>query len=305
MKTLITGASGFIGSKVAENLMLLYTTDSDDLYLTDWEDPGYPLRDPVQFINVDIADDAEICNLPFPFDVVVHCAGVLGTDTLFSGIRNAEEINVIGTLNVLFHQRPIRSTSSACRVLQPGLLGDWLSPYMISKKAAERYGLMYRQYLNINYTSVRLTEIYGPGQSSQQKKITPTFVRAALQDRDIPIYGDGSYRVRMMYVDDVALVLARMATKNYVFEPIVDISTLHSENVMSVLDFAKLIISMTNSKSKIVHLPMRWGQPPESEYPGTNPDTAQTGRIFDLLEITETPLQAGLTETINYYKEML
>lgn len=302
MRILVTGAAGFIGGAVARILAQELTADDDDLVCTDVRSPTRTVSEvkgvdwgDAFFVNADLSDRAYYSQFSFPYDAVVHCAGILGTETTFKAITAAEQVNIRGTLLVLEAQR-------GHLVIQPNLLGDWLNPYMISKNAAEQYGLMYRKYLDTPYVSVRLTDVYGPGQATDQKKITPTFIIRALAGDPLFIYGDGSYKVRLLYVDDAAAVLARMAMAKAGHMEKVDITSLQDSNFISVLDYARWIIGLTDSKSEIGYVEMRKGQP--RDYPYAEPDLACAGRWFDYAGITETPLLEGLRKTIEYYKEL-
>lgn len=291
MRILVTGGSGFLGGNVVG---FFREQGKPYIDILDVVPPDYDYYDIARYINWDMADNVKHLS---PYDVVFHCAGILGSETTFADVKAVEKVNVLGTLTVLDLQR------DKGVIFQPGLLGNWLNPYMISKRTAERYGLMYRKWYGTEYVSVRFTDIYGPRQSTTQKKITPTFVINALRNEPLPIYGDGSYRVRLLYVEDVARILISMAMKKHIHEPLVDVGSLQPENDITVLDYAKRIIEMTSSASEIKFLPMRIGQPETAGYADGN--FAQTGRLFDLLELSETPLELGLQRTISWYESTI
>lgn len=110
---------------------------------------------------------------------------------------------------------------------------------------------------------------YGPGQSipapwgdSKVRKIMPTFVAHALSDRPIPIYGDGTQVMDMVYVEDVAKVLvdallAGPHPKGVTYEVGSGVAT-------TVNDIAEEVLKATGSDAGVEHLPMRPGEPEHS-----------------------------------------
>ena len=170
--------------------------------ILDAEDPGflYSFRHKAEYIQADIREDIPLeCH----FDVVFHCAGLLGTETLFNRVREAAEVNIIGTINVLEWGR----VNPSLFIIQPNLLGEWLNIYMISKHCAESIGLMYHKEFGSKYLSVRPSDIYGPRQRPDEKKAAPTFIECAERNLDIPIYGDGSSWVNSHMILDVRVAL--------------------------------------------------------------------------------------------------
>lgn len=291
MKILVTGGAGFVGGAIVENLLQQKDIYGDDITAIDIVPPKNELC--CRFIEWDITKP--MLQHWHPFDLVFHCAGLLGTESLFEVVKEATMVNIMGTLNILELHRDHGF------IIQPNILGDWLNPYMISKRAAENYGLMYRKWFKTKYVSVRPTVIYGPGQSMEQKKVVPTFINAALRDEPIPIYGDGSYMMPLLFIRDVAKYIVSIGLNNLNDYDKIDVGSLTHR--VSVEELAKLVIDFTESKSTLEYKPMRMGQPLSAKDAGANLDIIKG--IEEIIPFDETPLSIGLEETIDYYKGLM
>lgn len=286
---LITGGAGFIGGAIERGIWDYEPASVDILDL--WPESYYG---DAKILKRDVSrsmDDLQ------PYGVVFHCAAMLGTSVLFGQEALAEKVNVLGTISVLHLQKDTGI------VVQPNIVNNWDNPYMISKRTAERYGLCYRHWFGSHYVSVRLTDVYGPRQRRDQKKASPSFIESALKDDTIRIEGDGKYHMNLIYVHDVARLLLQIADRSYAVSPVLEIGSLQAANTISVLDYAKLIISMTGSKSDITHVERRLGQP--QNVVQADFDRLQTQTTFSDLGIAETALSDGLQGTIKWYSEML
>jgi len=123
-------------------------------------------------------------------------------------------------------------------------------PYAIVKNVGEAFLKSYQKEHGLNYTIFRFFNTYGSRQSADF--VISKFIRAALDNQDITIFGDGSQTRTFCHVDDnvEACVYAfeRKAFTN-------DVVNIGGNDEITILDLAELIIKIMESKSKIVHLP--------------------------------------------------
>lgn len=285
MRVLVTGGSGFIGGAIVKKM--LQTVDRNDLYVYDIVPPATD----VKFID---AVSVPLSQLN-PFDLVFHCAGLLGTQVLFERTLDAVDVNIIGTLNVLELQKDKGIVYCA------GLVDKWDNTYMITKDTAERFAVMYRRWYKTKVAVVRMPHVYGPGQSTHQEKAIPTFIKQALAGEPLTINGSGQHRMQLLYVDDAAEVFVRLAGRGITKPTLMDATSLQRTNSLSVLEVARLIIAMTKSKSELELVPMRRGQ--EESVTHTPMDMHQTIKLFNELGIEETSLVDGMAESIYYYRK--
>jgi nucleoside-diphosphate-sugar epimerase len=297
MKVLVTGGQGFIGGYVVQKLYDNgHTPVIFDRYLRDEEGP---LVD--DFFIGDVIDPAACTEAMAHVDAFIHLAAVLGTQETINNPVPAAHTNILGGLNIL---------DAASQYGVPGTYigvgNHWMNnTYSITKTTIERFIDMYNKHRDTDINIVRAMNAYGPRQvpaspygPAKVRKITPSFCCRAIKGDDIEIYGDGEQVSDMVWVGDVADALVRSmmyAAEGVVMKPI----EVGPADNNTVNDVANLIIELTGSDSKIVHLPMRPGEIPNSTVCadvsmmnkiGMNPDTMK-------------PLLEGMEETVKYYQE--
>jgi UDP-glucose 4-epimerase len=168
---------------------------------------------------------------------------------------------------------------------------DPLSPYALSKLDGEYYLKMFSESWGIDYGIMRYFNVYGPRQNpaSQYAAAIPIFVSRALRGDDILIYGDGSQSRDFVFVKDV--VRANLHMMEHGGGPF-NVGTGRSVTIQKL---AELIVSETNSSSRIINVDPRPGEVLHS--------CAVTEAINAAGFVTETSLMDGLVQTIRYFAE--
>jgi UDP-glucose 4-epimerase len=123
-------------------------------------------------------------------------------------------------------------------------------PYAVVKNVGEAFFRSYWQAFGLPYTIFRFFNTYGPNQSTDF--VVAKFLAAALKGKDISIYGDGSQTRTFTYVDDTVEVCTKIFENKLLVNDVINIG---NDELMTVKELAELTIKLTESKSKIIHLP--------------------------------------------------
>lgn len=300
---LVTGGAGFIGSGIAAKL----AADPDNfVVIVDNLKTGSVDKIPVspfqniKFIKADVNDFRDIGSIfnAYRFEYVFHYAALVGVKrTLENPVLVLNDI--IGIKNVLNLskntgvQRIYFSSSSEVygepvefpQNEHTTPLNSRL-PYAIVKNVGEAYLRAYKQEYDLDFTIFRFFNTYGPRQSKDF--VMSKFLYAALNNHDITIYGDGSQTRTFCYIDDNVDACLNALYNNLMINDVVNIGM---DNEVSILELAHLIIRVTGSSSKIVHLPAL----KEGDMTRRRPDNT---KMKQLLNRTLTPLEDGIRKLI-------
>lgn len=266
-KILVTGGAGFIPSCIAEKLA---EKKENTLVLVDNFLTGNAQKIPtskndnVKFIKCDVNNFQDISGVfyAYQFDYVFHYAAMVGVNrTQENPVSVLEDIAGIKNVLTLCKNTGVKRIyfSSSSEVYGEPVefpqnehttpLNSRL-PYAIVKNVGEAYLKSYKQEYDLDYTIFRFFNTYGPKQSKDF--VISKFISAALKNNDITIYGDGSQTRTFCFIDDNIEATTNAFYQNKFVNDVVNVG---GETEMPILEVAKLIIKLTDSKSKIVHLP--------------------------------------------------
>lgn len=302
-KILVTGGAGFVGSTMADKLI---ENPDNFVLIVDNLSTGNIKRLPEKnngnwkFIKCDVNSYRDIAAIisSYKFDYIFHYAAVVGVKrTLDNPVAVLNDINGFKYLLDLSKNTGVKRIffSSSSEVYGEPFehpqnemttpLNSRL-PYAVVKNVGESFLKSYKQEFDLDYTIFRFFNTYGPKQSSDF--VMTRFIKAALENSPITIYGDGSQTRTFCYRDDNVDACANTLYNNLHLNDTVNIG---SDFEISVLELAKLIIKTTNSKSELIHLPAL----AEGDMTRRKPDIA---KMRKLLNRPMTTLEEGIQKTI-------
>jgi UDP-glucose 4-epimerase len=271
MRILITGGAGFIGSHLAEELLQRGHEVSiiDDLSTGSIDNIQHLKPNPKFHYAIDsIMNESLTAELIDECAAVFHLAAAVGVRLIVEDPIRTMETNIHGTEIVLKHANKkkkkviLASTSEVYGKgnnipfrededlnLGPTIKNRW--SYACSKAIDEFLALAYWKKCRLPIVIVRLFNTVGPRQTGQYGMVLPTFVKQALQQRPITVFGDGSQTRCFGYVGDVVKAMIDLA----LHAPAVgEIVNLGSNEEISIKNLAHLVKEMTNSPSEIVYV---------------------------------------------------
>lgn len=217
-KYLVTGGAGFIGSHITEELVRRgESVRVLDNFLTGKKENLAPFLTDIDLIEGDIRDYSQCQKAVEGIDYVLHQAALPSVPRSVSDPITSNEINITGTLNMLFSSKEeglesfVFASSSAVYgddqrlPKKEGNEGSPLSPYALGKLTGEQYCRIFSQLYGFNTVSLRYFNIFGPRQDpfSQYAAAIPNFVTKILNNENPIIYGDGEQSRDFIYVSNV------------------------------------------------------------------------------------------------------
>lgn len=275
MHILITGGAGFIGSHIAE----YHINKGDSVYVVDDLSTGSEINiehmmssENFQFVQANILTWDGLKKSVFWADRIYHMAAVVGMFKVIEEPTEVMAINVAGTERLLRFSREslwspqiiVASSSEVYGTGEDGSIFQEDNPlviksvtssrwnYAISKLADEALVMSYYKKFNIKAMAVRFFNTIGPRQIGRYGMVVPRFVRQAVNNEPITVYGDGSQSRSFCDVRDTVVFLDQLAGNEKSYGQIINVG---NNKCISIKDLAELIIKLTNSESDISKTP--------------------------------------------------
>lgn len=269
---LVTGGAGFIGSHLCETLVNQgrHVLAIDDLSTGQVGNILHLRSQPnFQFIRESITNLQVLDRLTSEANLVIHLAAVVGVKrivddpvyTILTNVGGTEA--VLKTANRYGCKVLIASTSEVYgkgvrvpfteeddSVLGPTTHSRWA--YAASKAVDEFMGLAYQRQFGLQVVIMRFFNTVGPRQTGRYGMVVPRFVRQALRDEPVEVYGDGQQSRCFAYVEDVVRAVVRLAE---VPEAVGQVFNIGSTEEVTIAELAERIIRLTGSRSQIRMVP--------------------------------------------------
>lgn len=273
MKIIVTGAAGFIGSRLVENLLSKgykvvgidnLSTGSLDNLINCATDPRF------HFISDDLNHFDHWEDIATEGDIIVHLAATVGVKKVFSNSHTTFENNVNSTNRVLEAARKIKckiffasssevyGQSNRTKLVEENSLivnvvDQGRSSYVISKLAGELSCLNYHQLNSVPVIIGRFFNVIGTNQKADFGMVIPTFIDAALNGKPMTVYSDGLQRRSFCDLDDVVQAIIGLIFSSDAWGNIFNIGSDESVTIKEVAEYIHLISA---SDSEIIYLPM-------------------------------------------------
>ena len=316
-KFFITGGAGFIGSNfikriINDNKIVVY----DNFKRNSLKSLGLDNHPNLDIIQGDVLDyDLLRKSIVKDVDIVIHMAAIAGIDTVIQNPVDTMKINIIGLYNLLKALEDMQilnkierfinfSTSEVFGVnafkvqekdstnLQPVGHARWT--YAVSKIAGEHFIYSYHKHFGLRSVIIRPFNVYGPGQVGEGA--IHHFIIRAIKNEDLIIHGDGDQIRSWCYIDDMIDGIILCLQKEEAIGEVFNIG--NPRGTITILSLAEKIIHLSNSSSKIIHVPKLYADV-ELRIPSIE-------KARNLLGFhPKVDLNEGLKKTIEWYKNKL
>lgn len=305
-RILVTGGAGFIGSHLCKRLL----DDGNQVICLDNFFTG--VRSNVERLQVNPNFELVEHDITQPFEADVTQIYNLACPASpphyqFNPIKTLKT-SVLGMMNVLelahkCNAKVLQASTSEIYgdpLMHPQIESYWgnvnpigiRSCYDEGKRCAETMMMDYHRQYGVKIKIVRIFNTYGPLMLPNDGRVVSNFIIQALKNQDITIYGEGKQTRSFCYVDDLIEGFIRMMASDLT-GPV----NLGNPSERTILDLAKLIISMTNSNSKLIFKPL-----PSDDPIKRRPEISLAKRELDWEPKVD--IECGLAKTIDYFNQL-
>ncbi len=307
-RVLITGGAGFIGSHIAEILV----NEGNEVIILDNFFTGSKanVSHLMDFKNLELIRHDIIEEILLEVDQIYNLACPASPVHYQNNPIKTIKTNVLGTLNMLGMAKRVNA-----RILQASTSEVYGNPlehpqketywgnvntigirscYDEGKRISETLCFDYHRYNNVDIRVIRIFNTYGPRMHVEDGRVVSNFIVQALQNKNITIFGDGSQTRSFCYVDDLVRGIMKMMNQDNFIGPV----NLGNDGEFTVKELAEMVISLTNTKSKIEYKPL-----PSDDPTRRRPDLSLASEKLNYT--ANISLKEGLLKTINYFDTFL
>jgi len=304
-RTVVTGGAGFLGSHLCDALLERghEVIALDNLSTGATENIDHIRSDKFQFIKMDVTNYIYING---PVDYILHFASPASPVDYLERPIQTLKVGSLGTHNALGLAKEkkarilVASTSEIYGdpLEHPQTEAYWgnvntVGPrgcYDEAKRFLEAITVAYRNYHHLETRIVRIFNTYGPRMRLNDGRVVPNFIKQALLNEDITLYGDGSQTRSFCYCSDLVDGILRL-----LFSDLAEPCNIGNPREMTIRQFAEVIIKATGSKSKIIEQPLPKDDPKQRQ-----PDITRARKHLGWEP--KVSLEEGIEKTIDYFK---
>lgn len=309
MRILITGGAGFLGSHLCDYLLRKNhkVIAMDNLITGDINNISHLAgNENFKFIKQDVT---EYIYFPGDLDYILHFASPASPIDYQKYPIQTLKVGSLGTHKALGLAREKRakfllaSTSEVYGdpLINPQKEDYWgnvnpIGPrgvYDEAKRFAEALTMAYHRYHKLDTRIARIFNIYGPRMRANDGRVVPTFINQALKEKPLTVFGDGSQTRSFCYISDLVEGIYKLMLSD-INEPV----NIGNPEEMSILEFARKIIEITKSKSKIIFKEL-----PQDDPKVRRPDISKARRLLGWEP--QVSLEEGLGKTVEWFRKKL
>lgn len=308
----ITGGAGFIANTLIRNMIENNKlTVYDNFHRDTLTNSGYANHPNLTIIKGDVLNLPALTEAMKGADIVVHAAGIAGIETVIKSPVRTMQVNMIGTANALeaakvnnvkerfvdfstseiFGSHAFKSSETDTAVA--GSVGEARWVYAVSKLAGEHLAHAYYKEHDLPVVTVRPFNVYGPGQTGEGA--LQIFIKRALKNEDIYIYGDGTAIRAWCFVDDFVDCLMRCIENPKAIGESFNLG--NARTVITTLGLAQAVCRVLKSDSKII-----FKDALSADIEMRIPSVEKTKEVLGF--VAKVDLDEGIERTAEYFKSV-
>ncbi len=307
-KILITGAAGFLGSHLCDRFIKegFHVIGMDNLITGDLKNIEHLF--PLENFEFHHHDVTRFVHISGTLDYILHFAspaspidylkipiqtlkvGSLGTHNLL-GLAKEKNARILIASTSEIYGDPLVHPQTEAYYGNVNTIGP-RGVYDEAKRFQESITMAYNRFHGVETRIVRIFNTYGPRMRLNDGRVIPAFMGQALRGEDLTVFGDGSQTRSFCYVDDEVEGIYRLLLSDYSL-PV----NIGNPNEISILDFAKEIIKLTNTSQKIVYKELPKDDPMQRQ-----PDISLAKKLLNWEP--QIGREQGMKLTYDYFKSL-